>query len=167
MASDYFLEIVTKKGGKIKGESRSEVCPDQIEVWKFVIGLTSPTDFDGQAAGRIQLEHAEFEFPASLASTPLFHTLCTNDVIKSATLTCCKAGGQNKALAYLQWRFNDARLISFKMTGDDEEPLDIIKIAYASVEISYRQQKQSGVLEAPLQASYDSGGNTMVKPTLK
>ena len=168
MASDFFLEIVTKKGGKIKGESSPQsACPEQIPVWKFVIGLTSPTDFDGQATGRVQLEHAEFEFLSSISSTPLFQTLCTNDVIKSATLTCRKAGGTGKEMTFIQWRFNDARLVSYKMTADDDEPVDSITIAYASVEISYKQQKQDGSMAASLMACYDSGSNTMQKPTLK
>jgi len=167
MASDFFLEIVTKKGGKIKGESPSQACPEQIEVAKFAIGMSSPTDFDGQVTGRVQLEHAEFEFPASIASTPLFNTLCTNDVIKTATLTCRRAGGQGKDQTFIQWRFNNARLVSYKMTGELERPVDSIKIAYAGVEISYSQQKQSGAMEPAMQASYDSGTNTMVKPTLK
>src|SRR5437667_9363275 len=123
MATDMFLEIVTKKGGKIKGESLSSACPDQIEVTKFEVGLSSPSDGEGQATGRITLDHAKFDFPSSIASTPLFNTLCCNDVIKSATLTVRKAGsGSGKEATYLQWRFNDARLVSYKMVGDKETP---------------------------------------------
>jgi type VI secretion system secreted protein Hcp len=167
MAQDFFLEIVTKKGGKIKGESMSQACPDQIDVDTFEIGLSSPTDFDGGAAGRVQLEEAQFEFPSSIASTPLFSTLCTNDVIKTMTLTCRKAGPSGKDATYLQWRFNDARLVSYKMTGTDEITRDTIRIAYSGVEISYKQQKQDGSLVAALIAAYDANANAMASPTLK
>jgi type VI secretion system secreted protein Hcp len=169
MAVDFFLEIITKKGGKVKGETMSQACPDQIEVSKFTIALNSPTDYSGGGAtGRIQLEHAEFEFPTSIASTPLFQTLCTNDVIKTATLTCRKSGAVGKEATYLQWRFNDARLVSFKMSGENEITNDTIKIAYAGVEISYRQQKQDGSMSPnALISAYDANANAMSSPTLK
>jgi type VI secretion system secreted protein Hcp len=168
MAAEFFLEIVTKKGGKIKGETHSQACPEQIEVRKFSIGLASPTDFDGGASGRVQLEHAEFEFASSTASTPLFSTLCTNDVIKTATLTCRKTGAQGKDATYLQWRFNDARLVSFKMTGENDATVDSITIAYSAVEISYRPQKPDGSMATnALVAAYDSNANAMSTPTLK
>jgi type VI secretion system Hcp family effector len=166
MAADFYLEIVTKKGGKIKGETMSNACPEQIDVSKFTIGMTSPTDFDGQATGRVQLEHAEFEFPTSLATTPLFQTICTNDVIKTATLTCRMADGKGKDQTFLQWRFRDAKLVSFKMVGENDDTNDTIKISYAGVEIAYRQQKQDGTFTTPLSAFYDSGSNTMGKPTV-
>jgi type VI secretion system secreted protein Hcp len=169
MATEFFLEIITKKGGKIKGETLSQACPEQIQVRTFAIGLNSPTDFNSTAAvGRIHLEHAEFEFATSNASTPLFSTICTNDTIKSATLTCRKTGVQGKDATYLQWRFTDARIISFKMTGDNEGTLDAIKIAYSSVEISYRQQKQDGSMSTnALVAAYSADDNAMINPTLK
>src|SRR5437763_14068669 len=106
MPSDMYLEIVTKKGGKIKGESKSAACPDQIEVTKFEIGVSSPSDGEGQATGRVSFDHAKFDFPTSIASTPLFHTLCTNDVIKTATLTVRKSGGGPGAEStFLSWHF--------------------------------------------------------------
>jgi type VI secretion system secreted protein Hcp len=167
-AADFFLEIVTKKGGKIKGETPSVACPEQIQVRRFVIGLVSPTDYDGQATGRIQLEHAEFEFYSSAASTPLFQTLCTNDVIKTATLTCRKTGAHGKEATYLQWRFTDARLVSFKMTGENEVTVDSIKIAYSGIEISYRQQKADGTMSTnALMSAYSANDNAMSTPTLK
>src|SRR5436305_15128900 len=116
MPSDMYLEIVTLKGGKIKGESLSSACPGQIEVTKFEIGVSSPSDGENQATGRITLDHAKFDFPTRIASTPLFSTLCNNDTIKSATLTVRKHGSGTGAEAkFLQWRFNDARLAVYKM----------------------------------------------------
>ncbi len=171
MAADFFLEIVTKKGGKIKGESLSAACTGQIEVDKFSIGLTSPTpsDPDGQHPGAVQvnLEEAEFEFETSIASTPLFQTLCTNDVIKEATLTCRRSGaGQGTDATFLQWRFHDARLVSFKMAGQGDDTNDTIRLAYAGIEILYRQQKADGTLSANMMAAYDAGENAMVNATL-
>ncbi|HVT79976.1 MAG TPA: type VI secretion system tube protein Hcp [Phycisphaerae bacterium] len=171
MAADFFLEIVTKKGGKIKGESLSAACTGQIEVSRFTIALNSPTaqDPDGQhpAAARVNLEEAEFEFETSIASTPLFQTLCTNDVIKEATLTCRRSGaGEGKEATFLQWRLHDARLVSYKMSGADDDTDDTIRIAYAGIEILYRQQKADGSLSANMMAAYDAGENAMFSPTL-
>lgn len=167
MPADMFLEIVTKKAGKIKGESLDSVCPGQIDVDKFEVGISSPGDYDDPNAGRITLEHAKFDFTASIASTALFHTLCTNDVLKTVTLTVRKAGSTGKESIFLQWRFNDARMVSYKMSSEEEWADDSIEIAYSGVEISYRQQKADGSLAASQCASYDASSNTMVKPTLK
>src|SRR4051812_3746266 len=157
MPSDMYLEIVTKKGGKIKGESKSAACPEQIEITKFEIGVNSPSDGEGQATGRVSFEQTKFEFPSSIASTPLFHTLCTNDVIKTATLTVRKSGGGTGAEAtFLQWRFNDARLVSFKMSATNDLPGDAIEISYSGVEIMYKRQKHDGTLAASQSASYDA-----------
>jgi type VI secretion system secreted protein Hcp len=171
MAADFFLEIITKRGGKIKGESLSAACTGQIEVDKFSLGITSQTQFDpdasGPAKGRIQLEEAEFEFETSIATTPIFQTLCTNDVIKQATLTCRRSGaGTGKEATFLQWRFNDARLISYKASGQQDDIVDTIRIAYAGIEVLYKQQKEDGSLSANMMASYDAGENAMTTPTL-
>ena len=171
MAAEYYLEIVTRMGGKIKGESLSNLCKDQIQVRNFVIGMESPdsrTDGISRAAGRVQLETAEFEFIASAATAPLVSTICQNDQIKNATLSCCKAGHNGKTGIYMQWRFNDARLISYHQTGDGDEPREKIRIAYAGIEICYKQQKGDGSLGTnPLQAAYDAGENAMAKASLE
>jgi len=166
MPADMFLEIVTRKGGKIKGESGDSACTGQIDVDKFEFEVKSPSDYDQGKTGRVTLEHAKFEFATSIASTPLFQTMCTNDPIKSMTLSVRKAGGVSGEGVYLQVRFNDARMTSFKMSSEDEWTDDEIEIAYSGVEVSYRQQKSDGTWAASQSAAYDSGSNTMVKPTL-
>jgi len=166
MASDFFLSVETKKGGFVKGESQSDPVRDQINVRKFTIALNSPTDYDDQAAGRVQLEHAEFEFDTSLATTPLFSTLCNNDVIKQATLTCRKTGTTGKHVTFLQWRFHQARLVSFKNSGEGENVSDTIKIAYAAIEVWYGQQKHDGSVGNGMVSCYDAGENAMGSTTL-
>ena len=88
-------------------------------------------------------------------------------MIKTATLTCRKAGPTGAVATYLQWRFNDARLVSFQMKGEDEFTKDTIRIAYSGVEILYRQQKQDGSLASPLISAYSAADNAMASPTLK
>lgn len=166
MASDFYLSIETKRGGLIKGEHLGDPVKDQIQVTKFTIALNSPTDYDDQASGRVQLEHAEFEFDCSLATTPLFTTLCNNDVIKQCTLTCRKTGTTGKHVTYLQWRFHQARLVSFKNASEGERVVDTIKIAYAAVEVWYGQQKQDGSVGNGMMSCYDSGENAMGTCTL-
>jgi len=161
MASDFYLAVETKKGGKIKGESISDPFKDQIQINKFTIGLNSPTDFDGQAAGRVHLEHAEFEMDTNLSSVPFFSTICTNDVIKQATLTCRKTGVTGKPVMFLQWRFTDARVVSFKMSGENDKVGDTLTLAYASIEVWYGKQNQDGSVSNGLVSCYDAGDNAM------
>jgi type VI secretion system Hcp family effector len=163
---DMYLEIITKKGGKIKGEAIDAVCGGQIDVDRFEVEIKSPSDYDQGSTGRVTLERAKFDLTTSIASTPLFQTLCTNDVIKSATLSVRKGGGTGKDAIYLQLRFNNARLVSYKISAEDEWADDTIELAYSGIEILYRQQTADGSLAAPMTASYDSATNTMVKPTL-
>jgi type VI secretion system Hcp family effector len=173
MASEFFLEIVTKKGGKIKGEAQSSLCPQQIKIERYEIGITSPGNINesGRAmqSGRIQLEEAEFEFVSGASSTPLFQTICTNDPIKTATLSCLKTGLNGKPGIYMQWRFNDARLASFRQVGDDgrQEPREVIRVAYSGIEITYKQQKGDGSAANNMMAAYDAGDNAMTSPTLE
>jgi type VI secretion system Hcp family effector len=173
MASEYFLKITTKKGGDIKGETLSNHCKDEIEISKFTIGITSPGSHSdtGQAvaSGRVQLEEAEFEFDACAASVAMFQTICTNDPIKSAVLSCLKAGPSGKTGIFLQWKFNDARIVSYTMEGvDDGVPEDKIRIAYSGVEISYKKQKADGTISPNgSSAAYDAGENAMTTATLQ
>ena len=115
----------------------------------------------------MEFENAKFGFGASIASTPLFHTLCTNDIIKTAKLTVRRASGDGKEAFYVQWLFKDARLVSYKMASEKEWMDDSIEIVYSGVEISYKQQKADGTAGANMAASYDLSTNTMVQPTLK
>ena len=165
MPADMFLEIVTKKGGKVRGESLDSVYKGEIPVEKFEMGVASPADYDKSKTGRITLEHVKFDFPASIASKTLFQTLCTNDEIKTATLTVRRPGADASRI-FFQWRFNDARLVSYKMTGEKEETTDSITVAYSGVEISYRQHHRDGKVDGSSPVSYDANTNTMVKPTL-
>jgi type VI secretion system secreted protein Hcp len=173
MASEYYLDITTKKGGKVKGESDSNLCPEQIDINKFTIGLTSPggVDESGEAvtSGRIHLDEAEFELDTDCSCVALFSTICTNDPIKTCILSCCKAGNNGKTGIYLQWKFNDARLVSYKMSGgEDGMPEDTIRIAYSGIEIMYKKQKPDGSLPANGNtAAYGSNENQMVTATLK
>jgi len=93
----------SQEGGN-QGETLSQVCPEQIEGDEI---YRRPRFTDGlgvRPPDGVQLEHVEIEFPAA-SPPPAFQTLCTNDVIKTATLTCRKAGGSGKEHTYLQWRF--------------------------------------------------------------
>jgi type VI secretion system Hcp family effector len=171
MASEYYLKISTKRGGDVKGEAHSTLCPDQIEINKFTIGLTSPggvsEDSEVVASGRLHLDEVEFEMDSTAASVALSQTICTNDAIKSCILSCCKAGHNGKTGIFLQWKFNDARLASYKMTGgEDGMPEDTIRIAYSGVEILYKKQKPDGSLGSGSSAAYHSEEISMVKSTL-
>jgi type VI secretion system Hcp family effector len=165
MPADMFLEIVPVRGSKIKGESMDSGYEGLIEVDKFEVGLQSPSDFDQGKTGRVTLDHAKFDFGASIASTALFQLLCTNAALSTVTLTVRRASGGGEDATYLRWRFNNARLVSYKMEGEDEYTDDHLEIAYSGVEISYRQQS-AGKLGPPFKDAYDSAQNKMIAPTL-
>jgi type VI secretion system Hcp family effector len=166
MPADMFLEIAPQQGTKILGEAIDSVCTDQIDVDKFEFEIESPSEPEPGKLGHVTLKHAIFEFSTSIATTPLFHTICTNAPLKSVTLSVRRSGGVGEETVYLQLRFNNARLTSFKISSEDEWSDDRIEIAYAGVEISYRQQKANGQWAAAQSDAYNSASNTMVRATL-
>jgi len=164
MAADYYLFIEGK--APVKGESFSEPYKEQIQIHRFTLGASSPTDFDGAAAGRVHLEHAQFEFDSSIASPVLFGALCTNEVLKQVVLSCRKTGTTGKLVMHMQWRFQQARIVGFHMNGDSEKSTDHLEIAYAVCELWSGPQKQDGSVGNGSTAAYDAGQNAMAKSSL-
>jgi type VI protein secretion system component Hcp len=170
MAADMFLEIVTKsqKGGKVStiwGESNDSAFTDLIQVETFEVGVNSPTEYD-KSQKSVSLQAVKFTFPASYASTALFTTMCNSDPVVTATLTVRRPGAEG-AKVYLQWRFHNARLTQYKMTGQSENATDEILLVYTGIEILYVEHTRKGdQFYATQQAHYDQNQNKMVATTL-
>ena len=170
MAGDFYLNVVDTKTGFVKGESIDVTYTDEIQISNFSIGVRGPELSDEASAdsGHCDFEEAEFEMPASVASSALFYLCCSGEILKTVTLTCRKGGGGGKPQTFLQWRFHRAQISSYKMTpSDNDTPTETIRLKFAKLEIAYTRQKPDGTLEAtPHQSGWDQDQNGSLKSTL-
>ncbi len=84
MPSGFFLEIVSKANGKIKGGAKSKACPDQIAItnwhWEGVRSTASMNSGGGTGKPKNAVLHeATFSAPMSIASHALMHAAATGD----------------------------------------------------------------------------------------
>ena len=102
-AVDYFL----KRDG-IEGESIQKGHEKELEITSFTWGETNKGSFAsnlGGGSGKVAMQDFSFTIPTNKASPKLFYYCASGTHIKSATLTCRKAGKTQQE--YLKWNFRD------------------------------------------------------------
>ena len=90
------------------------------------------------------------------SSPKLFLACATGEHIKSAVLTCRKAGKTQQE--FLKWKFTDLLISSYNTGGSggsDVVPIDQVSFNFTKIEVSYAPQKADGSLDAALPAGYD------------
>jgi type VI secretion system secreted protein Hcp len=91
MASvDYFLKI-----DGIDGESTQKGHEKEIELMSFSWGESNAGSFAGNmggGSGKVSMQDFHFTVPINKSSPKLFLACATGEHIKSAVLTCRKAG---------------------------------------------------------------------------
>jgi type VI secretion system Hcp family effector len=158
MASEMFLDIKSAKTGQsIGGDSIVKGYENKIQIKKFTMGMASPEDYSTkQATGKPNMDDVEIEFPQSSISATLMTMLTTNEQISQATLQVLKATGTNKTeRLYLEWRFKNARLTSYKQSNSEDQVTDTIKIGYVIVEMDSYAQKSDGSMTNKKSSTYD------------
>ena len=168
---DYYLKI---EG--IEGESLQKGHEKEIEITGFKWGAQNAGSFAGNlggGSGKVKMRDFEFAMPVNKATPKLFLACCTGDHIKSATLTCRKAGKTPQE--YLKWKFTDLLISSYNAGGggffdkhygvgggspvfeptDQIIPSDQITFNFTKIEVSYAAQKADGSLDAALPAGFD------------
>ena len=150
---DYFLKIEA-----IKGESQDSKHKDEIEIESWSWGATQAGTArmgGGMGAGKVQMQDFNFAMRINKASPKLFLACAQGEHIKSATLTCRKAGKEQQE--YLKIVFSDL-LISHYQTGGstgDTIPMDQIALNFSKMEMEYKEQKADGTLGGVVKAYYD------------
>ena len=160
-AVDYFLKI---EG--IEGESHDDKHKNEIHVSSFSWGeKQSGTHMSGGGGGAGKVEMGDFHFTMSVnkASPKLMLACACGDHIKSAELTCNKAGG--KAQGFFVITLSDILVSSYSTTGSghgDLIPHDQITLNYSKIEFAYKEQKKDGSLGAATKAGWDVKANKAV-----
>ena len=143
--SDSFLQVQTKRAGKIKGESSTSGHVDDIEVRSWSWGVSASSAIGSTAAtGRRQYKHLVIVKKIDSASTALCAALATNDEVKEAKLTLRKAGGD--ALDYYTMTLAQARIVAIDLEVDHHgDPVEKVAIAFGKIDIEYKRQQGTGI----------------------
>jgi len=158
---DYFLKI-----DGIDGESPDGKHGNEIQVLSWSFGETqggSHSAGGGGGAGKVVMQDFNFTMHTNKATAKLFLACANGEHIKSAKLTCRKAGKEQQE--YLTWTFSDLLISSYQTGGSGEGgvlPVDQISINFTKVEIGYKPQKADGTLDAENKAGYDLKKNQKV-----
>ena len=154
MAVDYFLKI-----DGIQGESQDSKHKDeiQLESWSWgEINSGSASRGAGMGAGKVQMNDFNFAMSVNKASPKLLLACAQGDHIKSALLTCRKAGKDQQE--YLKITFNDLMVSSYQAGGSahmDVLPQDQISFNFTAIKFEYREQKADGTLGGATTAEFN------------
>ena len=153
MAFDIFLKI-----DGIKGESSDAQHREEIEVASFSWGTSQQgtTSAGGGGAGKATFQDLHVVMNVSQASPQLFLACAQGRHIKTAVLTCRKAGGRDQR-DFLSFALSDVLVASYHTEGQAEGsvPVDQVSFKYAQLRIEYRPQKVDGSLGAPVTAGWN------------
>ena len=160
MASDIFFKL-----DGIPGESKDARHPNEIVVESFSWGETNPgahltASGAGAGAGRVSMQ--DFHFTANISkASPLIASACaTGKHIATGVLSVRQstAGSEREpGQDYLMFKFTTIVISSFSTGGaaQDPRPVDNVSLAFAKVNIEYKEQKADGSLGAAVNFGWD------------
>jgi type VI secretion system secreted protein Hcp len=153
MAVDYFLKI-----DGVPGESTDSKHKNEIEVVAFSWGATNQAglaDGGGSGAGKGQVQDFHFTMRVNKASPKLMLACIKGEHLKTATLTCRKAGKDQQE--FLVYKFTDVTVSSFQTGGGsgDATPMDSVSLAFSKFELEYKPEKADGSLGQAMKTGWD------------
>ena len=152
-AVDYFLKI-----DGIKGESPDSKHKDEIQLESWSWGESNSGSHaagGGGGAGKVVMQDFHFTMGNNAASPELMLACAEGRHIKSASLTCRKAGKDQQE--YLKIKLSDLLVSSYQTGGHGGSvmPTDQISLNFAKIEYEYAPQKADGTLGSPVKAGWD------------
>jgi type VI secretion system secreted protein Hcp len=153
MAVDYYLKI-----DGVEGESTDDKHKGEIDVESWSWGETqsgTSAAGGGGGAGKVSMQDFHFVMRLNKASPKLMLACATGDHLKSATLVCRKAGGDQQE--YMKIAMTDVLVSSYQTGGStgDVVPVDQISLNFSKIEYEYKPQKADGSLDSPVKTGYD------------
>lgn len=151
---DYFLKI-----DGIPGESQDSKHKDEIQLESWSFGESQGGAFSfggGGGAGKIQMQDFQFVMKVNKASPKLFLACANGEHIKSAILTCRKAGKSQQDFYVV--KFTDLLVSSFNTSGSgssDVLPMESLSFNFTQIDIEYKIQQPDGSLGAGVKAAYN------------
>lgn len=160
-AVDYFLKI-----DGVDGESTDDKHKGEIQLESFSFGATNSGSFNsggGGGSGKVVVQDFHFVKKVDKASAKLFTACCTGEHIKTATLTCRKAG--KDAQEFLKILLSPVLVSSFNeggAAGADIIPTEQVSLSFAKVEFKYKAQQADGTLGGEIVGGWDVTANKKV-----
>jgi type VI secretion system secreted protein Hcp len=160
-AVDYFLKI-----DGIEGESADHKHKGEIDLQSWSWGESqsgSQSAGGGGGAGKVHMQDFHFVMNVNKATPKLILACAGGDHIKSAILTCRKAGKDQQE--YLKYTFSDLLISSYQTGGSGNGevlPQEQISFNYAKMEIEYKEQKADGTLGGAIKSGWDLKQNKKV-----
>ena len=157
---DAFLKI-----DGIEGESADDKHKNEIDIHSFSWGESNGGTFasgGGGGAGKVSMQDFHFTMNCNKSSVKLFLACAGGDHIKSAVLTCRKAGKNQQE--FYKVTFSDILVSSYQSGGGggDTLPIDSISLNFAKVEKEYKEQKSDGTLGGAIKAGWNLKTNVKV-----
>ena len=159
-AVDYFLRI-----DGIQGESTDDKHKGEIDVdsWSWGESHTAAPGAGGGAAGKVQIQDFHFVMRVNKASPKLLLACASGQHLKSAHLSCRKAGKAQQE--FLTYTFSDVLVSSYQAGGAeaaDVLPIDQVALNYSKIQVEYKEQKPDGTLGASTKAGWDLKANKAI-----
>lgn len=160
-AVDYFLKIDGIAGESADAKHKAEI---DIESWSW--GANNSGNMahgGGGGAGKVQMQDFNFVMRENKASPLLMLACAEGQHIKSAQLTCRKAGKDQQE--FLTIKFSDLLISSFQTGGSahgDVVPVDQISLNFSKIEYEYKPQKADGTLDSPSKAGWNLKENKKI-----
>jgi type VI secretion system secreted protein Hcp len=116
----------------------------------------------GGGAGKVSMQDFSFSMRNGKASPNIMLACASGKHIKSAVLTCRKAGGEQEE--YLTFTLSDCLISSFQTggSGGGDVPIESVSLNFAKVEMQYKPQDAAGSLGSLVKTGWDLKTNKKV-----
>ena len=151
MAVDVYLKI-----DGVPGESKAAGHSDEIDVLSYSWGIAQTGTMGyggGGGAGKANFSDFSFIMRMNKATPKLMLACAKGDHIKTAVLTCRKAGGKQQD--YMIFKFFDLLISNYSSSGSSEEPTESVSFNFSKMEMEYKEQDEKGGLKGPVGFKYD------------
>lgn len=150
---DYYLKIDGIEGEAADSKHKNEI---DIESWSWGATQSGSHAYGGGGgAGKVAMQDFHFTMRVNKSSPKLLLACASGQHIKSAFLTCRKAGKEQQE--YMKVKFTDLLISSFQTggSGGDVVPVDQISLNFAKIEYEYYPQKEDGTLGSKIPVHWD------------
>ena len=145
---------------KIDGESTDSKHKGEIELLGWSVGGTqsasaSTSSTGGGGQGKVAMQDFHFSCLHSKASPKLLQAMCTGDHLKSALVTCRKAGKDQQE--FLKIKMTDVIVSGFQTTGgsNNQPAVDQVSLDFGTIDWEYKEQKPDGSLGGSVKYGHD------------
>jgi len=150
---DYFLKI---EG--VEGEATDSKHKNEIDILSWSWGETNSGSHSyggGGGAGKVSMNDISITMTVNKASPKLLLACANGEHIKSALLTCRKAGKEQQE--YLKIKFSDLLVSSYQTGGSkgDVVPVDSVSLNFSKIEYEYYPQTEKGGLGSKIPVHWD------------